>query len=178
MVSNPVSIHPVSLIEMARIYISIGSNIDAETHLRQAVAALREHYGQVTLSTVYESEAVGFAGENFLNLVAGLDTDEDVHTVVGTLRAIEDRYGRERSGPRFSARTIDLDLLLYDSVVQHEPGLDLPRDEITRNAFVLWPLAEIAPQLVHPERGETMAQLWAAYDKASQKLWPVPFAFS
>lgn len=162
---------------MARIYISIGSNIDAETHLRQAVTALRERYGTLVLSSVYESEAVGFTGDNFLNMVVGLDTDENVETVVSSLRAIEDRYGRERSGPRFSARSIDLDLLLYDDVVRHEPGLDLPRGEITRNAFVLRPLAEIAPQRMHPERGETMAQLWGHYDKTSQKLWPVPLDF-
>ncbi|HID50363.1 MAG TPA: 2-amino-4-hydroxy-6-hydroxymethyldihydropteridine diphosphokinase [Chromatiales bacterium] len=162
---------------MARIYISIGSNIDAETRLRQAVAALREQYGALDLSSVYESEAVGFAGDNFLNLVVGLDTDEDVATVAATLRAIEDRYGRDRSVPRFSSRSIDLDLLLYDDLIRHGDGLELPRDEITRNAFVLRPLAEIAPRLVHPELGKTMAGLWAAYDKSRQKLWPVPFEF-
>jgi hypothetical protein len=84
------------LVLMARIYISIGSNIDAETHLRQAVTALRERYGTLVLSSVYESEAVGFTGDNFLNMVVGLDTDENVETVVSSLRAIEDRYGRER----------------------------------------------------------------------------------
>ena len=162
---------------MARIYISIGSNIDAETRLRQAVAALREHYGELELSSVYESEAVGFTGDNFLNMVTGLDTDEDVGTVIATLRAIEDRHGRDRSGPRFSSRSIDLDLLLYDDLVRHEGGMDLPREEITRNAFVLWPLAEIAPQRIHPELGRSMAELWEAYDKSRQKLWPVPLEF-
>ena len=158
---------------MARIYISIGSNIEAEQHLRQAVAELQAHYGELHLSSVYESEAVGFQGDNFLNMVVGLDTDEDVHMVVQTLRQIEDRYGRVRTGPRFSARTLDLDLLLYNDLVLKENGLELPRGEITLNAFVLWPLAELAPELLHPVRQQTMASLWQGFDKDSQKLWPI-----
>ncbi|MCW9023343.1 MAG: 2-amino-4-hydroxy-6-hydroxymethyldihydropteridine diphosphokinase [Gammaproteobacteria bacterium] len=158
---------------MARIYISIGSNIDAEQHVRIAVKALREHYGELDLSSVYESEAVGFDGDNFLNMVVGLSTDEDIKTVAHVLHDIEDRHGRIRSGPRFSARTIDLDLLLYDDVICNEGGLQIPRDEITRNAFVLWPLTEIAPDTKHPQLNQSMEELWKAYNKDSQKLWPV-----
>jgi len=158
---------------MARIYISIGSNIEAERHLRLAIAELRKNYGDLLLSSVYESEAVGFDGDNFLNMVVGLDTDEEVHTVVQTLREIEDRHGRIRSGPRFSARTLDLDLLLYDDLVVKEDALDLPRGEITQNAFVLWPLAEIAPEIMHPVEQQSMAALWQGFDKESQKLWPI-----
>lgn len=163
---------------MARVYISIGSNIEAEKHVRVAVAELREHYGEVALSPVYESEAVGFEGDNFLNLVAGLETAEDVHAVSDVLHGIEDRHGRRRDGPRFSARTLDLDLLLYDDLVLDEPGLQIPRDEITRNAFVLRPLADLAPRCVHPLNQRTMAELWRDYDQASQVLWPVPFSFA
>lgn len=158
---------------MARIYISIGSNIEAERHLRLAIAELRKHYGELKLSSVYESEAVGFDGDNFLNMVVGLDTDEEVHTVLQTLREIEDRHGRIRSGPRFSARTLDLDLLLYDDLVVKEDALDLPRGEIIQNAFVLWPLAEIAPEIMHPVEQQSMAALWQGFDKESQKLWPI-----
>ena len=159
---------------MARIYISIGSNIEAEQHLRRAVAALRAHYGELQLSSVYESEAVGFNGDNFLNMVVGLNTAENVHRVVQTLRQIEDQHGRVRTGPRFSSRTLDLDLLLYDDLVLKENGLELPRGEITQNAFVLWPLAELAPELVHPVVQQTMASLWQGFNKDSQKLWPIP----
>ena len=162
---------------MARIYISIGSNIEAEQHLRLAIAELRDHYGDLLLSSVYESEAVGFEGDNFLNMVVGLDTDEDVHHVVQILRQIEDRHGRVRNGPRFSARTLDLDLLLYDDLVMKEEGFELPRGEITHNAFVLWPLAEIAPDLVHPSERQAIAALWKGYDKDSQKLWPISIAW-
>ena len=158
---------------MARIYISIGSNIEAERHLRLAIGELRKYYGELQLSSVYESEAVGFDGDNFLNMVVGLDTDEEVHTVVQTLREIEDRHGRVRNGPRFSARTLDLDLLLYDDLVVKEDALDLPRGEIIQNAFVLWPLAEIAPEIMHPVEQQSMAALWQGFDKESQKLWPI-----
>lgn len=162
---------------MARVYISIGSNIDAENNVRLAVHALQQHYGKLILSSVYESEAVGFDGDNFLNLVAGLNTEEDVHTVADTLRKIEDDNGRDRSGPRFSARTVDLDLLLYDDLVVEEAELQLPRDEITKNAFVLLPLEEIAPQLIHPVSGNTMCDHWLNFDKNSQRLWPIEFKF-
>jgi 2-amino-4-hydroxy-6-hydroxymethyldihydropteridine diphosphokinase len=160
---------------MARVYISIGSNIEAEKNVRFAIDALKKQYGDITLSSVYESEAVGFDGDNFLNLVVALDTEDDVFTVATSLREIEDRHGRDRSGPRFSARTVDLDLLLYDDVILHQDKLDIPRHEIIKNAFVLWPLAEIAPQQVHPENQKTMAELWDAFDKTSQRLWPIEF---
>ena len=84
------------------------------------------------------------------------------------LKAIEDRNGRLRSGPRFSARTLDLDLLLYDDLVLETPRI--PRDEILRYAFVLRPLAELDPQLVHPVTGRSMAELWAEFDASGQPM--------
>lgn len=160
---------------MAKIYISIGSNIDAEKNIRLAIRALQDHYGKLILSSVYESEAVGFDGGNFLNLVAGLNTEEDVYTVAATLRKIEDENGRDRSGPRFSSRIVDLDLLLYDNLIIKEDNLEVPRDEITKNAFVLLPLEEIAPQLIHPVSGKTMCDHWISFNKESQKLWAINF---
>lgn len=160
---------------MARVYVSIGSNIDRDAAIRGGVRALRERFGPLTLSSVYESEAVGFDGDNFYNLVAGFDSDEDVQTVAEALREIEDAHGRVRSGPRFSSRTLDLDLLLYDDLVLASP--QIPRHEILHNAFVLWPLAEIAPEAVHPQERVTFAVLWARFDKSRQQLWPVPFPF-
>ena len=160
---------------MAKIYISIGSNIEAEKNIRLAIHALQDYYGKLILSSVYESEAVGFAGDNFLNLVAGLNTEEDVHAVATTLRRIEDENGRDRSGPRFSSRIVDLDLLLYDDLILKEDKLEIPRDEITKNAFVLLPLEEIAPQLIHPVSGKTMCDHWISFDKESQKLWAINF---
>ncbi len=162
---------------MARIYISLGSNIDRERHTRAGVKALRDAFGELILSSVYESEAVGFDGDAFYNMVIACDTDLEVHAANRVLSDIEDAHGRDRSGPRFSSRTLDLDLLLYDDLILDENGLRLPRDEILKNAFVLWPLAEIAPDLKHPQAGKSYAELWRAFDKSREKLAPVAFDF-
>jgi 2-amino-4-hydroxy-6-hydroxymethyldihydropteridine diphosphokinase len=162
---------------MARVYVSIGSNIERDANIRGGVADLKKYFGELELSRVYESEAVGFDGDNFFNLVAAFDTDEDVPAVAKILHDIENDHGRTREGPRFSSRTLDIDMLLYDDAVLQEGKLELPRDEITKNAFVLWPLAEIAPELKHPVLKQSYAELWDAFDKNKQPLWPVEFEF-
>jgi 2-amino-4-hydroxy-6-hydroxymethyldihydropteridine diphosphokinase len=160
---------------MARVYLSLGSNIDREHNLRGAITELREAFGELTVSRVFESTAVGFDGEDFYNLCVGLDTELEVQAVNDTLHRIEDHYGRDRSGPRFSSRTLDIDLLLYDDLVIKQGKLELPRDEITKNAFVLWPLAEIAADTRHPTLNLSIAELWRGFDKNSQTLHPVDF---
>lgn len=162
---------------MARIYISLGSNIDRETHTRAGIKALQKVFGELELSSVYESEAVGFDGDAFYNMVIACDSTVDAHATNKMLAAIEDANERDRSGPKFSSRTLDLDLLLYDDQVFSEQGLTLPRDEILKNAFVLWPLAEIAPELKHPVVKKTYGELWSGFDKAKENLQPVAFEF-
>ncbi|HJX18998.1 MAG TPA: 2-amino-4-hydroxy-6-hydroxymethyldihydropteridine diphosphokinase [Acidiferrobacterales bacterium] len=158
---------------MARIYVSIGSNIEREPNIRAAVRALRDHFGSLTLSSVYENKPIGFEGENFYNLVAAFDTDESPEAVATILHDIERQLGRERGPSRFSSRTIDLDLLLYGDLQRHDTELRIPRPEITEYACVLRPLAELAPKACHPRSGETFAALWARFDKTAQPLTPV-----
>ena len=160
---------------MVGIFISVGSNVDAVKHIQSGILALHRQWGVLRISRVYESEAVGFDGDNFLNLVVAANVDEPVESVVSVLRSIEDEHRRDRNMPRFSPRTLDLDLLLYGDAVFADKGLNIPRDEITKNAFVLAPLAELAPDLLHPVAGTDYQTLWAQYDKSSQKLWPVEF---
>jgi len=160
---------------MPTIYISLGSNINREQNTRAGVSALRQVFGELTLSSVYESEAVGFAGDAFYNMVIACKVENPVFETNQILRDIEDANGRDRSGPKFSSRTLDLDLLLYDDLVLDENGLTLPRGEILKNAFVLWPLAEIAPDLKHPEAGISYAELWSTFDKSRENLKPVEF---
>ncbi len=159
---------------MTTVYVSIGSNIEREKHVLAALDALAENFGELLISPIYESEAVGFDGDHFFNLVAGFETSLSVGELSALLRDIEHRNGRTRSETRFSGRTLDIDILTYDQYNGEIDGIKLPRAEILANAFVLLPLADIAPQAVHPVSGATYAALWQAYDRP-QKLWPVNF---
>lgn len=159
---------------MATIYISLGSNIERERHIRAGLDALQAEFGELQVSRVFESEAVGFAGRPFYNLVVGAQTTLPLEVLCQRLRAMEFAHGREPDAKKFAPRTLDLDLLLYGSLVCETP-VALPRGEILTNAFVLWPLAELAPTLRHPSDGRTLGALWQAYDKASQRLSPIAF---
>lgn len=160
---------------MARIYISVGSNINREVNIRGAVQALKDVFSSIIVSSVYESEAVGFVGDAFYNLVVGADTQLDVATIVNLCKQIEDNYGRVRDGVKYCGRSLDLDLLSYDALVCKQP-VELPRAEILHNAFVLQPLAEVAPNELHPVTGQCYRDLWQAY-QIPQKLWIIPFKF-
>ena len=149
---------------MATVFVSIGSNVDRHRNIVSCVQALRNQFGELQVSSVYENEAVGFTGDNFYNLVAGFQTDLPAQELAPVFRKIESEHGRVRGGERFSSRTLDVDLLLYDDLVLKDEGLDVPRDEITRYAFVLRPLAELVPDLQHPELHKTMQELWRDFE--------------
>jgi 2-amino-4-hydroxy-6-hydroxymethyldihydropteridine diphosphokinase len=162
---------------MPRVFISIGSNIDRVAHIRGAVQALNALYGPLTLSRVYETEAVGFKGDRFYNLVAAFDTEAPIEDTHRELARLEVEHGRTRGGlPKFSPRTLDLDILLYGDLIRHDTDFDIPRDEITRYAFVLGPLAEVAPDLRHPETGASYWEMWQQFPQRGQELHPVPLA--
>jgi 2-amino-4-hydroxy-6-hydroxymethyldihydropteridine diphosphokinase len=160
---------------MAAVYLSLGSNVEREKHIRSCIATLKNHFGDVLCSPVYESESVGFAGSHFYNLVARIETVLPLSELNNLLKKIEDQHGRNRSGPKFSPRTLDIDILTYGDLTGCVEGIDLPREEISKNAFVLLPMADIAPDVLHPVLLQTYAALWAAYDKSKQKLWQVEF---
>ena len=160
---------------MAQVYVSVGSNIDRQRNIATALQALTETYGELQLSSVYASDAVGFNSAPFYNLVVGFSTTETPQAIQGRLHTIEDSNGRLRTG-QLSARTLDLDLLLYDDLVLTDGKLVLPRPDIDRYAFVLGPLAEIAGSECHPVSGVSYAELWSAFDDSQQQLarveWP------
>ena len=152
---------------MSTAWLSLGSNLQAEANLRAAADALRERFGAVVFSPVYRTPAVGFEGPDFLNAAAAIETTLDPFELNDWLHALEDRMGRDRSGPRFSSRPIDVDIVFYDQRVLKGPGnLELPRPEL-RHAFVLKPLADIAPEYRVPGDGRTLAELWASHPEAA-----------
>jgi len=155
---------------MSRAYLSLGSNLAPEAHLRSAVAALRERFGTLVLSPVYRTRAVGFEGNDFLNAAAVIETDLAPEALNDWLHALEDAHGRDRSGPRYGDRSLDIDIVLFDDRVLSGPGnLRIPRPEL-KHAFVLRPLADIAPDVVVPGDGGTLAALWAAHPERDAAL--------
>ena len=158
-----------------RAYLSLGSNVEPERHLRAAIDALRERFGDVVLSPVYRVPAVGFEGPDFLNAAAIIDSDLDPFALAGWLRELERDNGRLRTSVKFSDRTLDVDLVYFDDLVLDVPDLQLPRPEL-RHAFVLRPLAEIAPDFVDPVRGVTLRELWGAHPDHDVPLVVVPIA--
>lgn len=163
---------------MPRVWVSLGSNQERDASLRLAVRQLRQAYGELRLSPIYECAAVGFAGEPFLNLVAGFATSEDVAAVRGRLRAIEDAAGRVRGPEKFAPRTLDLDLLTYGDAVGVVDGFELPRSEILRAAFVLKPLADLAGEEIHPLTGRTYEDLWLHFAGEPVELVPYHLDFA
>ena len=159
---------------MVKCYLSVGSNIDKKHNIQQALQTLGRLFGDIECSRIYESEAVGFDGDNFYNLVVGIQTGLSVLELASRLHTIEDEHGRRRGGKKFSSRTLDIDILTYGDQVGIVDGIALPRDEIIKNAFVLLPLSELAPDDRHPVLKKTYASLWGEYDHRKQKLWPVP----
>lgn len=154
---------------MGKAFLSLGSNQRPEENLRSAFDALRERFGDIVASVVYRFPAVGFSGPDFLNAGAVIDSDLDPVALNAWLHALEDAHGRDRGGPRFGDRTLDIDIVFYDDLVldgADHPGsrpgqvLQLPRDEL-KHAFVLMPLAEIAPAFVDPRSRRTLGDLWA-----------------
>ncbi|MDP3590021.1 MAG: 2-amino-4-hydroxy-6-hydroxymethyldihydropteridine diphosphokinase [Methylobacter sp.] len=154
---------------MTKGYISIGSNINKDEHIPASLRALEQTFGELTVSSIYESEAVGFTGDVFYNLVVGFDSDLEVKAVAKLLRQIELDNGRTRDSRKFAARTLDLDLILYGDLIVNDGRLQIPRGEIEHYAFVLEPLAEVAPTLKHPISHLSYAELWDKFDKTELK---------
>lgn len=154
---------------MPEIFIGIGSNIDPESHIRAAVRGLRARFGTLQVSPVYRNPAVGFVGDDFLNLAVGFHSEEPVSAVRAALDEIETRCGRVRGSPRFAPRTLDLDLLLYGELVTETP-LRLPRAEILQHAYVLKPLADLAGARRHPLTGRLLAEHWREFGNQDCEL--------
>jgi 2-amino-4-hydroxy-6-hydroxymethyldihydropteridine diphosphokinase len=160
---------------MTQVYLGLGSNIDRETSIRGGIAALKSLYSGLQISPVYESKAFGFEGDDFYNLVVSFETEIDIDTIETQLKEIERQSGRKKSDTSYSPRTLDIDLLLYGNLIcdKHE----LPRVDISKYAFVLKPLCDLAPDLIHLVENKTMSELWKSFDDSEQKINQVPQSF-
>lgn len=145
------------------VYLGLGSNLgDRDSHLRQALAALAPDVSVVLLSSVYDTAPVLVTEQpRFHNIVCACETTLAPLALLRYLKRIEARLGRT-PGPRYGPRLIDIDILLYGQIVLDTPELTIPHARLAERAFVLIPLAEIAPALRHPALGATIAELAAA----------------
>lgn len=162
---------------MAQVFLGVGSNIERERYITAGLDALQGLFRQLALSQVYDSPAIGFQGQPFLNLVAAVQTELPLLELAAQLRHIEVEYGRPANATRFSPRHLDIDILTYEDVVGSFGGVTLPRDEILQHAFVLRPLAELSPDSLHPVLKRSYRSLWAAFDSADQPLSRVDFVW-
>lgn len=158
---------------MTAVFVAAGSNVEPVANLRCALDALQAEFAPLTLSRAYRNAAVGFTGEDFVNLVLGFATERSVEAVVERLHAAEAACGRERDAPKWAPRAMDLDILLYGDLVCERPGLKLPRPDLVRRPYMLGPMAEIAPDLRHPTLGVTMGELWQRFDRDAHAMQPV-----
>jgi 2-amino-4-hydroxy-6-hydroxymethyldihydropteridine diphosphokinase len=152
------------------VYVAAGSNVEPEHNLALATQQLRREFRDVRFSPWYRNRAVGFEGADFINFVAGFTTSLPINEVLSRLYAIEVACGRPRDAPRWAPRSMDLDVLLYGDLVCDEPRLKLPRPDLLKRAFMLGPLAALAPELMHPTEKVTIGVLWERFDRAAHEL--------
>jgi 2-amino-4-hydroxy-6-hydroxymethyldihydropteridine diphosphokinase len=155
---------------MPEVFVAAGSNIEPVKHLQLALAELQKSFAPLRISPAYRNAAVGFEGDDFINLVVGFTTDDDLHRVRERLQAIEARCGRPLAAPKWAPRSMDLDILLFGDDVRNEPGLVLPRPDLVRRAYMLKPIADIAPDFEHPTLHRTMLELWNDFEGKEHQM--------
>ena len=155
---------------MTEVYVAAGSNVEPVGNLQLALTELARRFPDLRVSRAYRNPAVGFEGEDFVNLVVGFDTALPVREVIRHLQEVEALCGRERHAPKWAPRSMDLDILLYGDAVLEQPGLALPRPDLLRRAYMLGPMAELAPQLRHPTEGRSMGELWESFDRSAHPM--------
>jgi 2-amino-4-hydroxy-6-hydroxymethyldihydropteridine diphosphokinase len=155
---------------MVDVYVALGSNVSPEEYLRRALIELHKQYAPLRISPAYRNRAMGFEGADFINLVVGFSTDDAPERVRERLQEIEAACDRQPNAAKWASRTMDIDILLYDNLQSTQPGLVIPRPDLVRRAYMLKPLVDIAPDLVHPTLKKSMRELWAEFDQGAHEL--------
>lgn len=161
---------------MPEVYVAAGSNVNPLDNLRRALDELEQRFGALRISGAYRNRPVGFEGADFVNLVLGFASDRSLESIVTELHTVEALCGRPRQAPKWGPRAMDLDVLLYGDAVGELAGCVLPRPDLVRRAYMLGPLAEIAPALRHPVLGRTMAELWREFPRNHHPLTRIELA--
>ena len=154
-----------------QVYAGIGSNIDKVKNIKGCLNYLNDYFGEIKVSPIYQSEPVGMMGDDFYNLVIRFKTNFTIETIESKLREIEYHFGRKRYQPPHTSRTLDIDLLLFGNLIDKKHNI--PREDITNYSFVLKPLCDIEPDLIHPVICEKVSILWEKFDKSKQSIQPL-----
>jgi len=153
---------------MPKVLLGIGSNVEREKNIRAGLVELELLFGHLAISPIYETQAVGFAGSNFLNLVVAIESSLSLSALAQALKAIEYRHGRKPDSPKFAPRSLDVDILVFGDHVGTFEGIVLPREEMLSCAFVLKPLADLVPEELYPATDKSYASLWSEFDAKEQ----------
>ena len=162
---------------MVWVMLGLGSNHDAPGNLASGLDELLLQFHELALSSVFRSKAKDNTAPDYLNMVAGIETDLPLQELAKIIKKIEDKHRRDRSTPKPKHITIDIDLLTYGDKVGNFDGITLPRQEILTTAYVLWPLSQVAAKKKHPVLKQSYAELWQAFDKIQQPITPVAFTW-
>ena len=154
-------------------YVAAGSNVRPRASLSRALALLGGEFPGLRASRAYSNAAVGFEGDDFINLVVAFPAEIPTEELLDRLKSIERSCGREPGAPKWGPRSLDLDLLLHGDRVGRVAGKSLPHPDLLTRAWVLGPLAELAPALVHPVARERIDSLWRRFDRSAHPLTPV-----
>jgi 2-amino-4-hydroxy-6-hydroxymethyldihydropteridine diphosphokinase len=157
-----------------RVFVAAGSNVEPERNLERACADIAHTWPDALFSRAYRNVAVGFEGPDFINLVTGFSTALPLQSVIARLRAIETQCGRPRYAPKWASRTMDLDVLVFGDLVEKTTDYTLPRPDLLKRPYMLGPLAEIAPHVVHPTEHRTISELWKQFDRDGHAMTAVP----
>ena len=154
-------------------YVAAGSNVRPRASLSRALALLGDEFPGLRASRAYSNAAVGFEGDDFINLVVAFPAEIPTEELLDRLKSIERSCGREPGAPKWGPRSLDLDLLLHGDRVGRVAGKSLPHPDLLTRAWVLGPLAELSPALVHPVARERIDSLWRRFDRSAHPLTPV-----